>query len=291
MLPGEALADGSVLYPVSYEQNFDPDSVAIATENMKYAMTLGLPELEISPVRAGRAVIVGSSPSVRNYIEQIRELAKDPENTLFAINDANDLLIDNGIVPHGNVLFEVAVDHKEFQRRHHPSITYYIHSFAHPSTFDHFADKKVVLWHCFSDEPEHNELLKNFKNKHFMVGGGCSTTLVKTIPVCMFLGYRRFELFGFDSSFPDETATHFNGAPYKDFWQSMEIVVQIKTDDGIQEKSFRTLAYLAKQADEFRRMCEHFAWMTKINVHGEGLLPWMHQNTYPHLYAETGEAA
>ncbi len=287
--PGVSVVDGSTMHPVHYGQNFDPVSVEIATENMKHAMTLGLPEMDIHPARGGKAVIVGAAPSVRDHLDQIKKLAGDPQNIVFAINDANDLLMDNGIIPHGNVLFEVAVDYKEFQRRHHPDITYYIHSFAHPTTFEHFRDKKVILWHCFSDEKQHNELLKHFKNKHFMVGGGSSTTLVKTIPICMFLGYREFDLFGFDSSFPDENATHFNGAPYKNFWKSMDIVVQIKNDGGILEKKFRTMAYLARQADEFRRMCEHFAWMTKIRVHGEGLLPWMHQNTYPQNY--TGEAA
>jgi hypothetical protein len=287
-----SVIDGSLMQPISYGQNFDPLSVKTATENMKYAMNLGLPELEIEKARLGKAIIVGASPSVKRYVDQIRDLAADPRNILFAVNDANDLLMDNGIIPHGNVLFEVAIDYKEFQRRHHPDITYYIHSFAHPTTFEHFKDKKVILWHCFSDEAEHNELLKNFKNKHFMVGGGSSTTLVKTIPLCMFKGYREFELFGFDSSFPDEDGTHFNGAPYKNFWKSMDLVCQIKTPDGeIKERKFRTMAYLARQADEFRRMCEHFAWMTKIHVHGDGLLPWMHRNTYPHLYAEQGEAA
>lgn len=284
--PGVSLIDGSVLHPVSYGQNFDPLSVKIATENMKHAMTLGLPELDIHKVRPGKAIIVGASPSVKKHLAEIIELAKDPENVVFAINDANDLLMDNGIIPHGNVLFEVAIDHKEFERRHHPDITYYIHSFAHPTTFEHFKDKKVILWHCYSDEAEHNVLLKHFKNKHFMVGGGSSTTLVKTIPICMFLGLRDFELFGFDSSFPENDDTHFNGSPYKDFWKTMDITVQVKAEGVTHEKRFRTLSYLARQADEFRRMCECFQWMLKMKVHGDGLLPWMHRMTYPQFYQE-----
>jgi hypothetical protein len=287
-----SLLDGAVMQPISYGQNFDPLSIEIATENMKHAMTLGLPELDVHPVREGKAIIVGAAPSVTRYIDRIKELASDPKNILFAVNDANDLLMDNGIIPHGNVLFEVAVDYKEFQRRHHPDITYYIHSFAHPTTFEHFKDKKVILWHCFSDEEEHNVLLKHFKNKHLMVGGGASTTLVKTIPICMFLGYRDLELFGFDSSFPDEDNTHFNGSPYKDFWIPFQISAQVKDGAGnIQEKRFWTLDYLARQADEFRRICEAFGWMTNIRVNGDGLLPWMHRNTYPHLYADMGETA
>lgn len=279
-----SLLDGAVMQPISYGQNFDPLSIEIATENMKHAMTLGLPELDIHPARQGKAIIVGASPSVKHYLDRIKELAGDQQNILFAVNDANDLLMDNGIIPHGNVLFEVSVDYKEFQRRHHPDITYYIHSFAHPTTFEHFKDKKVVLWHCYSDEEEHNVLLKHFQNKHLMVGGGASTTLVKTIPICMFLGYRELELFGFDSSFPDEDNTHFNGAPYKDFWIPFQLSVQVKRPEGMLEKRFWTLDYLARQADEFRRICEGFGWMTKIHVHGDGLLPWMHRNTYPHLY-------
>lgn len=285
--------DGSWLDPVQYGQNFDPVSVSIATENMKHAMTLGLPELDIHPVRPGKAIIVGAAPSVKRYLPQIVEWAKDPQNIVFAINDANDLLMENGVIPHGNVLFEVAQDYKELARRHHPDITYYIHSFAHPTTFEHFKDKKVILWHCYSDEEEHNVLLKHFKNKHFMVGGGSSTTLVKTIPICMFLGYREIELFGFDSSFPEGTDTHFNGSPYKNFWKTMDITVRVTNHETgeLQEKRFRTLSYLARQADEFRRACEHFQWMLKIHVHGDGLLPWMHRNTYPYLYAEQGETA
>ncbi len=284
--PGTSIATGETLYPVSYGQNFDPVSVAIATENMKHAMTLGLPELEISLAKPGKAIIVGSSPSVVQYLPEIVRLAREPGNVVFAINDANDLLIEAGVIPHGNVLFEVAQDLKELERRHHPDITYYIHSFAHPTTFEHFRDKKVILWHCYSDEEEHNLLLENFRNKHFMVGGGSSTTLVKTIPICMFLGYRSIDLFGFDSSFPDERDTHFNGAPYKNFWRSMDITVQVRSGEAVHEKKFRTLSYLARQADEFRRICEHFQWMLKMRVHGDGLLPWMHRMTYPQQYED-----
>ncbi len=281
-----AAADGSPLHPVAYQENFDPALVQVATTNMKHALTLGLPELEVGSVKPGKAIIVGAAPSVREHIDRIKELASDPENIVFAINDANDFLMANGIVPHGNVLFEVDQDLKELERRHHPDITYYIHSFAHPTTFEHFADKKVILWHCFSAEREHNELLKHFKNKQFMVGGGVCTTLSKTMPLCMFMGYRDFELFGFDSSFADDT--HFNGSPYGDKMRVLEITVQVRNSETgeMKERTFKTLPYLARQADEFRRACECHHWMMKIRVHGDGLLPWMHRTTYPQLYED-----
>jgi hypothetical protein len=282
---GAAVADGSPLHPITYHENFDPDLVAIATDNMKHAATLGLPEMEVGGVKSGRAIIVGAAPSVREHLSEIKALAADPANIVFAVNDANYLLLENGIVPHGNVIFEIEQDYKELERRHHPDITYYIHSFAHPTTFDHFSDKRVVLWHCWSEQPEHNELLRLFKNKHLMVGGGVITTLSKTMPICMILGWRQFDLFGFDSSFSDDT--HFNGSPYKDA-RVIDITVQIKNhaSGDIQERTFKTLPYLARQADEFRRACECHHWMLKMRVHGDGLLPWMHRMTYPQQYED-----
>lgn len=268
------------LFPVHYGENFDPDSIELATEHMEYAASLGLPELMVERAHKGTCIFVGAAPSVSKHIEEIRRLSKIEGNTLFAVNDANNLLMDYGIIPHANVLFEVAQDIAELNRRHHPQITYYIHSMAHPTTFDAFMDKKVVLFHTYSDVPIHAEKLAKFKTQ-WMVGGGVSTTMSKTLPLAMFLGFRRFELFGVDSSFEGES--HFNGSPYKERWGTIDIAA----DAGGERKLFKTLPYLARQADEFQRFCKKHHWMLNIKVHGEGLLPWIHKQAYPQMYQES----
>ncbi len=271
------------LFPVHYEGGFDPDSIAMATEHLKHSATLGLPELKVGSVKEGKCVFVGSAPSVKEHIETIRMLSYDYRNCIVAVNDSNDFLMANGIKPDANVIFEVAQDPAELKRRHYPGTTYYVHSMAHPTTFEALEGMKVVLWHTYTAIPEHLELMQAFENKHLMIGGGVASTLNKAIPLMIALGYRQFELFGVDSSYPENENTHFNGSPNADFWRKLDIVAEVNGETKI----FKTLPYLAKQADEFRRFCQQHHWMLKIKVHGNGLLPWMHRKMYPTMYQES----
>ena len=268
------------LEPISYRESFDPKAVTIAASNMRHSATLGLPELMPQNMR-GKCLIVGSSPSLKNQLPVIKELAKDETTKIFAINDALPYLLDNGVIPYATVVFEIYGDPGVVVKRLHPEINYYVCSMCDPSTFEMLKDNKVIIWHLDSDQQEHLDLIGLFKT-NFIIGGG-AYTFTRTLPIAVALGFRDFEVFGVDCSYEEGGESHFFGTPEEG---SMEI--RAEATDGTQ-RLFVTKPYLARQADEFRRICKLNHWLFKMKVHGDGLLGWIHRSMYPQFYPQESE--
>lgn len=254
-----------------------------AARNMRYAATLNLPQLtqRLRP-RLGRAIIVGGAPSIKDRLEEIRGLAADKRNAVFAINWSHTWLIDNGIVPDNTVFFEIDAEPETVLKRAHPDVTYYICSHCDPRTFDALKDHKRVLWHSIpNSEGEHKAHEELFPEGH-ICGGGIGT-FTRTLTVSMFLGFRHFDIFGCDSSFPDDGKTHVEGYSTIMDAEKDGFFVYAKSDQNVVRR-FRTLGYLALQHEEFKEYCRiNHAWFS-CQVHDDGLLGWSHQQTYPEQY-------
>lgn len=256
-----------------------------AAKHMRYAASLKLSELQIRQTpRMGRAIIVGGAPSVLNHLDEIRSLAAEPDNRIFALNWSHTWLLQHSIVPHGCVLFEIDVEPETVLKAAHPDVTYYICSHCHEKTFDELTDYKRVLWHT----PPNSEVEKAANEELFkdapQVGGGIGTFL-RTVSIAMFMGYRNMELFGVDSSFPDNAkSTHVDGYETANVVETDAFYVYAKNKNTGQIKRFRTVGYLALQVEEFKEYCRvnhhHFA----LRVHGNGLLGYVHKEQYPMQY-------
>jgi len=282
--------------PLTYENKWDPKLVRPAANNIRHAAMLGLKEIEMEPVRRGKMIVVGSSPSVVNYIEQIREFKKDPDNQVFTVNRAHYLLINHGIIPDGALVFEIEKRSYEFLEGPHPDCTYYICSICDPYAFDQLKHSKRYVWHCWSDIWEHQKALNDGFGKMkeggqvtppLMIGGGF-TTFLRTLTVGYVIGWRDFELFGVDSSFDEGTASHFFGTP--DYGGEVTFCYA-KTSDPTPDnpqglKKYWSKAYLIRQADEFKNHCDAWHKDFKMRVWGEGLLPDIHRYAYPRMYGD-----
>jgi hypothetical protein len=260
------------------DQTFD------AAVHMRYAATLGLPTLSQRPLpRLGRAIIVGGAPSVKDHLEEIRALAVDKNNYIFAINWTHTWLINQGLIPNGAVFFEIDAEPDTILKTAHTDVTYYICSHCHPKTFDTLADKKRILWHSPpNSEPERLVREELFPTTD-TAGGGIST-FTRAMTVALLLGFRHLDLFGCDSSFPDDGKTHVDG---------YETVMDNKTDGMFvyakakatgETVRFRTVGYLALQVEEFKLYCQINHQIFSLRVHGDSLLRFVHQNSFPDQY-------
>jgi hypothetical protein len=254
-----------------YSDDGDPDARNDALANISHTRTLGLPQLELSEPHDRKAIVVARAPSVLGYKEKILE---EKRNGAFvvAVNNAHDWLVEIGCVPDAFVVFEVAVFEPLASLKKHKDVTYYIASHCHPGNFEWAEGHKRVVWHSVNDWEGGEEAIAAFPNA-FMVGGG-STTMMRSLNILLVLGYRDIELFGVDSSF--ETFSHGIGPSLSD----PTIAVIASGKDGF--KSFRSLPYLARQADEFARWCDAFGHICSVKVHGEGLLPYLYQSKHKH---------
>lgn len=281
--------------PLDYINQWDPALVDTVPGNITYAGTLGIEELKVEPVKAGKMIIVGSGPSMVNYLDKIRELRADKKNALFVVNNAHPYLIKQGIAPQGALIFEIMKRAYDCLERPHPDCTYYICSICDPYAFDQLRDNKCLVWHCASEVWSHIKALGDAFGKiddqgklmpPMLVGGGF-TTFLRTLSVGYVLGYRDYELFGFESSFEGEHS-HFFGTPdYGGPVTECYAVVQQPTPDNPKGvRRFMSKAYLIRQADEFRKHCEQVGSTVKMRVHGDGLLPAIHRHLFPQFYEE-----
>lgn len=286
--------------PLSYENTWDPKLVIPAAENITASSKRGLSELKIQPTQRGKLVIVGSAPSVVNYIDQIREFKADKANKIFCVNNAHALIQEHGIAPDGGLIFEIEKRAYDCLGKPHPDCTYYVCSFCDPYAFDQLEKHKakVIVWHCFSNLWPHRKALIEGYGKFptgpngpaedpMMVGGGF-TTFLRTLTVGYILGFRDYELFGFDSSFHEDARTHFFGKPnYGGMIVDCYAATVPKSPEHPEGlKKYRSMAYLIRQADEFRQFCENYHKDFKMRVWGPGLLPDTHRFMYPQMYGD-----
>ena len=249
----------------------------------------------MEPVRRGKMIVVGSAPSVLQYIDTIREFKRDPENKVFTANRAHDLLIKNGVIPDGALVFEIEKRAYEFLAGPHPDCTYYICSICDPYAFDQLKNNRCFVWHCWSDIWEHEKALREGFGKRkeagqlpppLLVGGGF-TTFLRTLTLGYVIGFRDFELFGVDSSFEGDHS-HFFGTPdYGGDVMPCYAKTAPETPDNPKGlKLYNSKAYLIRQADEFKQHCDAWHKDFKMRVWGHGLLPDIHRSTYPRMYGE-----
>lgn len=260
------------------------DQTSDAAANMRYAQSLGLEQLTITErPRAGRAIICGGAPSIKDNLEVIRKLASDKDNMVFALNWTHTWLINNGIIPDATVFFEIDVEPASVLKVANKAVTYYICSHCHRETFDALKEYKRVLWHSPPNSPSESEVREEFFKDTVTVGGGI-TTFLRTISIALALGYRNIELFGVDSSFPeDHGSTHVDGYETANDVNTDAFWVYAKSDTG-EIRSYKTVGYLALQVEEFKEFCRLNHNVFSLRVHGDGLLPFVHRVMYADQY-------
>lgn len=245
-----------------------------APENIASSRARGLPELRIRPQTKQTCVIVGGGRSILQFEDKLRELYEAGAYFL-SVNKVHDWLIERGMIPHGHMVFEVGPIMDELSLNLHEDVEYFVCSLCSPETFDCFDGFKVTVWNANTPDP----LVQAAYNprSHVIDGGG--TTMSRAIPAMIVKGHREFKMFGAESSFEDDS--HFNGTPdhAKDV---IEVIAQ--APDG--NRAFKTVHYLAMQAEEMKCIFKAFHFMFRCKFYGDGLLPFVHRTMFPDQYQE-----
>jgi uncharacterized Rossmann fold enzyme len=161
--------------------------------HIESAMARGLQEFADSPAHNGEMVLVGSGPSVREYVSEIRK-HKQKGHMVIAVKSAHDFLIEKGVVPHIALGVDPQAKIKTAFSRKRKEVTYFLASQVHPEVFDYLSDQRVILWHLFTGKEREKELLKD----KLKVGGG-STSGMRALAVAYLMGFRKLHLYGYDS--------------------------------------------------------------------------------------------
>lgn len=266
-------ASAPPLRPIEYRKSFNPDQVEDAIANVRHSLSLDLPQFRPSrtpKVRIGHTMcIVGGGPSLEDTMPTLRRLSRKPGVRIIAFNDAIHYLIGHGIIPWGSVFMEVAPWRPQFMERPPEGLTYMLASESHPETYEKMAGRNIIQWHADENIPEITRMVdEKFNGEIPLIPGGV-TAASRAVFIGHAMGYRRFELFGLDSSHaPNQSHVYYDreGQP----------MTQIVCGG----EAFDCPGYLARQADDFISIIQLHAnsdvpnnLRMKIRVHGEGLLP------------------
>lgn len=209
-------------------------------ENAGYirdSMERGLQELTPAPFgHDGTFVIVGSGCSVINYAEEIKKDQKEGK-TICAIKGAHDWLCENEIIPDCFVSVEPR-DRVNNLQLHNETTVYLLASRVNPNVFDLLKDRKVILWHSWSDEKE----CEAFRGK--MAIGGGTTSGLRAINIAYIMGYKKIKLYGFDSCLDEsKQKKRFTG-------EGPGAIIDVTVGD----KTFWCTHALAQQAKDFQKL-------------------------------------
>ena len=224
--------------------------------NMDAAIARGYPQIkEAQPAKTGAILLVASAPSVKGQLELIKKM-KAAGSPIVAIKGAHDWLIDNGVMPD----YALAIDPQEHRiafYKPQPSVHYMIASQCHPAMFDNLDGYQVTLWHPYVKKGQD-------RPKNCMLIGGGTTSGLRAISLFYVLGYRQFELFGFDSC-NDGDLLRVNGEGLKEG----DKLIEVKIDP--QGETFYCNTAMALQAEHFQTYYDYLPDAT-FNGHGRGLI-------------------
>jgi hypothetical protein len=239
--------------------------------NVRHSLTLGLTDLMAYEKNDIPVMILAGGPSLNDFKDEIIARRNAGEK-LITVNGAYNWCIENGITPSAQVMVDAREFNKRFVEPVKPNVHYFLGSQCHAETFKAVPKDQTILWHSALDEELVPELEQFYKNKGtvwYPVIGGSNVTL-RTLPLMFILGYRKFEIFGWDSCLIDG-AHH----AYEQKENDKDCVVRVICNN----RTFACNPWMASAAQEFLDMMQI---LTKdddfaINVRGDGLIAWLIQ--------------
>jgi len=254
----------------------------IAIPRMEHAATLLIEHLKQADRNHETCIIVGAGPTVNGFLDRLKGLRNKPDYTLCAINRVHEFLIQNGIIPQFHVIFENDVEDVEqsLGGPPHKEVTYYISSHCHENVARQLKDFNCILWHPVIDDQNYLRTIKDIYPDEPMAGGDAGhITFFRSLAIAHLLGYRKYELYGVDSSF--EESDHIDGYKGSDVEPRIKVWGRKKITGEMRE--FKTNGTLAFQAYRFIFLCDGNRDLS-IRVHGDSLMQFIHQGRYPEMY-------
>lgn len=265
-LNGETQPGGEIplVLPDEFPVNNTTENIV---DNIRTNYSRGLPLLTQQELQTERPLlIVCGGPSLKDYLPQLKTLAKDAD--VMAVNGTYKFLLDEGIEPKYFILVDSREGNWEYVRRPNSFTKHILASQVHPRVYEALDGYDVELVNIGT--PKTIETIQAINPNEQFLGSPLGHAGVHAIYIGAALGYRRQVLFGYDCSYKDYH--HAFAQPLNDGQDS--IVVAYK---GFQ---FRTTAGLAQLASGFTKAIQKVvsACGLELEMCADGLLPFILQN-------------
>lgn len=180
-----------------------------ALENIRASAKYEFPILAPQPTRPGSAIFVAGGPSLRRFLPEIKK-RKEAGEYVFTSNNTHDYLVEQGIVPNACLLLDPKERVKDYVKLVQPETAYIISSCAHEKTWEAMKERgakmmKIMVAYGMKDEEDMklmNLLYPHIGSKYYLPGG--TMTPLRAMPLAAMLGFKKIELYGFDSCFSED---------------------------------------------------------------------------------------
>lgn len=245
-------------------------SIQQIDRNIKHNSRLNIPWLQESKhsIFSGKLAIIGGAPSIKNKLEEIKQLKKDGV-MIMAVNGTHDYLLDNDIKPD----FFAMLDGRKlnnFATNPQDDCVYLLASQCHKSVFEKLKDYKVLLWHCEYEEIDKEFIRKEAIKRNILIntmisGKGC----IGLTAICLgyTLGFHEFLLYGMDSSFKDKQHS------YKQAQNDDDEIIEVEIDD-VKYKTTKPLYAQVQTYKIFKKLLDELG--CKVDMRSEGLMKVEH---------------
>lgn len=238
--------------------------VDVVKENIRAAIGRGFEQAGPYMPQDVDVILLGGGPSLAQFEDEIRA-KRDAGAKLITTNGTYNWCLERGIKPSAQVIVDAREFNKRFVEPAIPDCRYLIASQCHPAVFDAIPHDQVVMWHAAMYDELISEIDSIYGPKDiawFPVLGG-STVMLRAIPLLRMLGFKRMEVYGFDSCLMDD-AHHAYSQPEND----SERVVKVTVGGRV----FKCHAWMCSQAQEFVDIMRLMADEVQLAVHGDGAI-------------------
>jgi hypothetical protein len=215
------------------------------------------------PANDRTLVLCAGGPSLGGItsIQYIRGW-RDAGATVWAMNGTYDFLQEHGIIADGLVLMDARVQNIQFLDSLHGKTTYYLATVCNPVLFKKLARYNVVSWHPYID---------GIGEQQVLIGGG-STVGLRAICLGWAMGYRKFQLVGYDSSYRITDGAQ-EGHAYQQDMNKGELELTITFNN----REFRCARWMAMQCEQLRDVVASLVmdYKCEVTVIGDGLFPYV----------------
>jgi hypothetical protein len=253
-------ASAPLIIPVLVVCNTPDDELY---RNIELNSARELPWLYMRPAHEKVAVMCGGGPSLVDHLPEIKAL-QAAGGVVFAMNAASQFLRSHGI----------AVDHQVIADAKPETA-----SLVDPEAWHHLMAsqvdaqtveraERVTLWHLAIDEAMDRlfPMGRRQAGGYALVGGGAAVGN-SALCVAYVLGFRTFEIYGYDSSHRGDDS-HAYPQPMNQFIPTVNVEWAGKT--------YLSSYAMKAQAEKFQFTAQALRGEgCTLNVHGEGLLPAM----------------
>ena len=238
-------------------------------------------------------VIVISGGHSTDY-SKVRELLKEnPESKIICVKHSYPHLLANGIKPWACVVLDPrsiegesthGIVRKDLFKTVDPSTKFFVASMTDPSVTKYLIEKKANIygWHAFTEslrnESEREQEIKNQKitvmedlgipeGATLITGGTCAA--MRVLGIMHTMGFRKFHLFGFDSSLKDEpTEEQRKETTGAEDEEPKPKYLQV----NVRGENFWTTGELLAMAQDCERVFNDASMNLNINLHGKNTL-------------------